>query len=58
MEKVFDFLKHKTQVNFVATIDGDRPSLRSFGDPILFANKIYMLTCKSKAVYQQMMKNP
>ena len=58
MEKVFDFLKHKTQVNFLATIDGDRPSLRPFGDPILFANKIYMLTCKSKAVYQQMMKNP
>jgi len=48
MEEVFDFLKHKTQVNFVATIDGDKPSLRPFGDPVLFDDKIYMLTHKSK----------
>lgn len=58
MEEVFDFLKHKTQVNFVATVDGDKPSLRPFGDPVLFDNKIYMLTHKSKQVCQQMQTNP
>lgn len=58
MEGAFDFLKHKTQVNFVATIDGDKPSLRPFGDPVLFDSKIYMLTHKSKQVYQQMQRNP
>lgn len=58
MEEVFDFLKTRTQVNFVATIDGDKPSLRPFGDPVLFDGKIYMLTHKSKQVYQQMQANP
>lgn len=58
MEEVFNFLKHKTQVNFVATIAGDKPSLRPFGDPVLFDGKIYMLTHKSKQVYQQLQANP
>jgi uncharacterized pyridoxamine 5'-phosphate oxidase family protein len=58
MEEVFDFLKNRTQVNFVATVSGDKPSLRPFGDPVLFNGKIYMLTHKSKQVYQQMQANP
>lgn len=58
MDEVFDFLKHKTKVNFVATIAGDKPSLRPFGDPVLFDGKIYMLTHKSKQVFQQMSANP
>lgn len=58
MEEVFDFLKKKTQVNFVATVAGDKPSLRPFGDPVLFCGKIYMLTHKSKQVYQEMQNNP
>ena len=40
MIETFKFLKENTKVNYVATIDGDRPSLRPFGDPILFDNKI------------------
>ena len=57
MEKVFDFLKNKTKVNFVATINGAIPSNRPFGDPVLFDNKIYVLTNKEKAVSQQIAKN-
>lgn len=58
MEEVFDFLKRKTQVNFVATVAGDKPSLRPFGDPVLFDGKIYMLTNKSKQVYKEIQANP
>ena len=39
----YEFLKERTQVNYVATIDVDKPSLRPFGDPVLFDNKIYVL---------------
>lgn len=58
MEEVFDFLKNRTQVNFVATVSGDKPSLRPFGDPVLFNGKVYMLTLKSKQVYKQMQVDP
>ncbi len=57
MDKTFDFLKNKTQVNFVATIDGDRPSLRPFGDPVLFNGKIYVLTNAKKNVAKQIAAN-
>lgn len=54
MKETFEFLKEKTKVNFVATIDGDKPSLRPFGDPVLFDNKIYVLTSKTKDVSKQL----
>ena len=57
MNKTFEFLKIKTQVNFVSTINGDRPSCRPFGDPVLFNNKIYMLTSKTKNVSNQIAEN-
>ena len=57
MEKTFEFLKKKTQVNYISTIDGDRPSCRPFGDPVLFNNKIYVLTSKTKNVSKQIEKN-
>lgn len=53
MNETFEFLKEKTKVNFVATINGNRPSNRPFGDPILFNNKIYVLTNKEKNVSKQ-----
>lgn len=56
-ERTYKFLKEKTQVNYVATIDGDKPSLRPFGDPVLFDNKIYVLTNKKKNVFRQIEKN-
>lgn len=57
MKETYEFLKEKTKVNYVATIDGDKPSLRPFGDPVLFDNKIYVLTNKTKNVFKQIEKN-
>lgn len=57
MKETFEFLKEKTKVNYVSTIDGDKPSCRPFGDPILFDNKIYVLTNKKKNVSRQLKKN-
>lgn len=57
MEEVFKFLKEKTKVNFVATMNGDKPSNRPFGAPVLFDNKIYVLTNAKKNVAKQIEKN-
>ena len=57
MEETFEFLKKKTQVNYVSTINGDRPSCRPFGDPVLFNNRIYVLTNKQKNVSKQIAIN-
>ena len=57
MNETYKFLKENTQVNFVATINGDKPSLRPFGDPFIFNNKIYGLTSKKKNVYKQISNN-
>lgn len=57
MDETFDFLKNRTKVNFISTIDEDRPSCRPFGDPVLFNNKIYILTNARKKVVKQIEKN-
>ena len=57
MKETYEFLKFNTQVNYIATIDGDRPSNRPFGDPILFEDKIYILTSKDKDVSKQIAIN-
>ncbi len=57
MKETYEFLKEKTKVNYVATVDGDKPSLRPFGDPVLFDNKIYVLTNKTKNVFKQIKEN-
>lgn len=57
MNETFKFLKENTQVNFLATVDGDRPSLRPFGDPFLYDGKIYVITNKKKNVSKQIAKN-
>ena len=57
MKETFEFLKKRTQVNYVSTIDGNKPSCRPFGDPVLFDNKIYVLTNKQKNVSKQIAIN-
>lgn len=57
MKETFEFLKERTKVNYVSTINGDKPSCRPFGDPVLFNNKIYVLTNKQKEVSKQIAKN-
>ncbi len=57
MVETFKFLKENTKVNYVSTINGDKPSCRPFGDPVLFDNKIYVITNKEKQVSKQIAKN-
>lgn len=57
MNETFKFLKEKTKVNYLATINGDVPSCRPFGEPIFFDNKIYILTNKEKNVAKQIAVN-
>lgn len=57
MEETFDFLKVRTQVNYLSTINGDSPSCRPFGDPVLFNGKIYILTNATKNVAKQISAN-
>ncbi len=57
MKETFEFLKTRTQVNYVTTINGEKPSCRPFGDPVLFDGKIYALTSKTKEVSKQIAKN-
>lgn len=58
MKETYAFLKEKTQVNYVATVTKEgNPSLRPFGDPVLYNNKIYVLTNKQKNVSKQISFN-
>lgn len=57
MLETFKFLKENTQVNYLSTINGGKPSCRPFGDPIMFDNKIYVITNKQKNVSNQICKN-
>lgn len=57
MKETFEFLKKRTQVNYVSTINGNKPSCRPFGDPVLFDNKISVLTSKQKNVSKQIAIN-
>ena len=57
MNETYKFLKENTQVNYVATINGDKPSLRPFGDPFTYDGKIYVLTNKQKNVSKQIANN-
>jgi len=57
MEETYKFLTENTEVNFLATINNGKPSCRPFGNPILFNNKIYIITSKHKNVSKQIAKN-
>lgn len=57
MEETFDFLKIRTKVNYVSTINDGKPCCRPFGDPVLFDGKIYVLTNGKKNVAKQIELN-
>lgn len=44
-------------MNYVSTLNGDKPSCRPFGDPVLFDGKIYVLTHAGKNVAKQLAIN-
>lgn len=57
MKRVYEFLK-EANTYYLATMDGDQPRVRPFGTIDLFEDKLYIQTGLSKAVAQQMLKNP
>lgn len=56
MNRVVDELK-KTGVFYVATVDGDQPSVRPFSSAVEFEGNLYICTNNTKEVYKQMMAN-
>lgn len=57
MEEVYEFLK-KCNTYYIATTDGDQPRVRPFGTVLIYENKLYIQTGKSKNVSKQIGKNP
>ncbi|MBO4702415.1 MAG: pyridoxamine 5'-phosphate oxidase family protein [Lachnospiraceae bacterium] len=57
MKKVYDFIK-KCGTYYLATVDGDQPRVRPFGTILLFEDKLYIQTGKSKDVSRQIQANP
>lgn len=57
MEEVYEFLK-KCQTYYIATADGDQPRVRPFGTALIFEDRLYIQTGKSKNVSKQIGKNP
>ena len=48
MQETYEFLKEKTKVNFIATIDGTKPSNRPFGAQYYLMTKFIFLLQKIK----------
>ena len=57
MKKVYDFIK-KCGTYYLATVDDDQPRVRPFGTILLFEDKLYIQTGKSKDVSRQIQANP
>ena len=57
MEEVYEFLK-QCGTYYIATVDGDQARVRPFGTALIFENKLYIQTGKSKSVSKQIEKNP
>ena len=57
MKKVYGFIK-KCGTYYLATVDGDQPRVRPFGTILLFEDKLYIQTGKSKDVSRQIQANP
>lgn len=57
IKKLHDFLT-EARTYYLATTDGEQPRVRPFGTALLFEDKIYILTSKSKDVSKQIDSNP
>lgn len=57
IQKLHEFL-NKAGTYYLATTDGEQPRVRPFGTALLFEDKIYILTSKSKNVSKQIDSNP
>lgn len=57
MKNVFDFLK-EAGIYYLATVEGDQPRVRPFGTILIYEDKLYIQTGKSKPVSRQLAANP
>ena len=57
IDKVACFLEN-AQTYYLATVDGDQPRVRPFGTVLVYDNKLYIQTGKSKDVSKQISVNP
>jgi len=57
MSTAYEFLK-ANPVFHLATVDGNTARVRPFGFSMVFNNKLYICTNKTKDVFKQMQKNP
>ena len=56
IKKVYDFL-NEAGTYYLATTDVNQPRVRPFGTALLYEDKIYILTAKSKDVSKQIENN-
>ena len=57
MSTAYEFLK-ANPVFHLATVDGGAARVRPFGFTMVYNNKLYICTNKTKDVFKQMQKNP
>lgn len=57
IERVCKFLE-EAETYYLATVEGDQPRVRPFGTELIYDNKLYIQTGKSKEVSKQISKNP
>ena len=57
MKRVYDFLK-AADTYYLATVEGDQPSVRPFGTVNIYEGKLYIQTGKVKPVSKQIAANP
>jgi uncharacterized pyridoxamine 5'-phosphate oxidase family protein len=57
INEVYDFLK-KSEIYYIATVDGNKPRVRPFGTVDIFEDKLYIQTGKVKKVSNQLAANP
>ena len=57
MSTAYELLK-ANPVFHLATVDGDAARVRPFGFAMVYNNKLYICTNKTKDVFKQMLKNP
>ena len=57
IERVEKFLD-EAQTYYLATLEGNQPSVRPFGTILLYGGKLYIQTGKAKSVSKQLAANP
>ena len=57
LTRIINFLD-EAQTYYLATAEGDQPRVRPFGTALVFEDKLYIQTGKSKSVSKQLNANP